>query len=376
MRPGRDEESTLSETKPIDAVVTAIVEGSAPPHVRSAAARGALPLPRTTLVRLQIVLREDADEGTRLAARSNLDALDSDSIAEVLADATCDPTVLSFFAPRAAREEKLAEKLAFHPDVPKTALMVLASKGGAAVVELVLTNQERLLEQPMLLELLTLNPALRADQRGRILELLDRAARLAEARRAEDADGAAAADPEELELAAQLLEVDVGDLLSSSEILGAEELEMSEDPQIRSTFARILTLNTAQKAIMAMKGGREERQILVRDTNRVVALGVLKNPRIQETEIERIARMRNVTDVVLQALGTTRAWTKSYAVIMALITNPRTPQTVSANFIPRLTNRDLKNLAKSREVPELIRRMARRTFDVRTQKDKLRFGRH
>jgi hypothetical protein len=49
------------------------------------------------------------------------------------------------------------------------------------------------------------------------------------------------------------------------------------------------------------------------------------------------------------------------------VTNPRTPQGVSTNFISRLANRDLKNLSQSRDVPELIRRMARRTFDIRTK---------
>ena len=83
---------------------------------------------------------------------------------------------------------------------------------------------------------------------------------------------------------------------------------------------------------------------------------------------EVVARMRNVTDDVLRHLAINRGWTKSYTVIKELVSNPRTPQTVSANFIPRMTNRDLRELARSREVPELIRRMAKRTYDTRTQK--------
>jgi chromatin segregation and condensation protein Rec8/ScpA/Scc1 (kleisin family) len=361
----------------MDDLVDRIISGRAPSHVRAAAARGALPLPRTTLVRLYVVLREDADEGTRALAEASLAALLPAEIEEELADRSCAAEVLTHFAPRAAREEKLAERIAFHADVPRSALLALAAKGSASVVELVLTNQERLLQQPEVLELLMINPALRPDQRGRILELLERSAKLKEQQRAEreTEEEALEGQAEDVEETARLLEVDVGDLLSASEILGAEELEQSEDPEIRSTFARILTLTTAQKAILAMKGGREERQILIRDTNKIVALGVLKNPRINEQEVVTIARMRNVTDVVLQTLGSSRGWTKSNSVVLALVNNPRTPQMVSANFIPRLTNRDLKNLLRSREVPELIRRMARRTHDLRTQKQQTHFGR-
>jgi hypothetical protein len=362
----------VSEPDREAAIVESILSGHAPPHVRAAAARGALPLPRATLVRIFVALRQDDDEGVRAAAEASLGQLDAKAIEEVLAAADCSGDVLGYFAPRAARETGLAERIVFNRETPRSAMLTLAAKGNAPVIELVLTNQERLLSEPEVLELLIVNPMLRADQRGRILELLDRAAKLKEQATAKSA-GAETRDAEEVEEVdaeemARLLDVDVGELLSASEILGAEELEASEDVELRSAFQRILNLTTAQKAILAMKGGREERQILIRDTNRVVALGVLKNGRITDDEIETIARMRNVTDVVLQTLGTNREWTKSYNVMLALVQNPRTPQMISTNFVSRLTNKDLKNLVRSREVPELIRRMARRTHDLRTQK--------
>jgi hypothetical protein len=367
------QELSVSEATPIDSLVERIIQGSAPSHVRAAAARGALPLPRAALVRLYVVLREDKDESIRLSAEASLKALGAEEIHAVLADAACTPEVLGHFAPKAARDERLAEKIAFHGAVPLQALIALATNGSAPVIELVLTNQEKLLEQPRLLERLMINPALRADQRSRILELLAWASKLAEERAAAGADEDHDGEPVDVEEAARLLEVDVGALMSASEILGAEELEQSEDPKIRSAFATIVTLNAAQKGILAMKGGREKRLILVRDTNKVVALGVLKNPRLSEQEVESIARMRNVTDEVLRGVGSNRDWTKNYAVILALVSNPRTPQGISANFIPRLTNRDLKSLIKSRDVPELIRRNAKRTHETRTQRQNKSF---
>jgi hypothetical protein len=96
-------------------------------------------------------------------------------------------------------------------------------------------------------------------------------------------------------------------------------------------------------------------------------VGVLKNPRITEAEVESIAKMRNVCEDVLRQVGSKRDWIKHYQVVLALANNPRTPQSMSANFVPRLTNRDLKNLFGNRDAPELIRRMARRTFDTRTK---------
>jgi len=358
----------MSEASPFDAIVGRILAGEAALNVRLAAARGALPLPRSTLIHLYVRLLEDQDESVRGAARQSLDGLSREVVGEALGDPGCQPEVLVFFAKRAARQEALAEKVAFHPSVPDQALAVLASAGSAAVLDLVLTNRERLLSRPALREKLMLNPALRAEQRARILELLDRVARLSERRGAEDrAASDETAEEADLEETARLLDVDVGELLSYSEIMDGEEFAESDDPEIRSTYQKIITLNAAQKAILAMKGGREERMILIRDTNKVVALAVLKNGRITEQEVESIARMRNVTDEVLRQVGGNREWTKAYPVILALVNNPRTPQRISTNFINRLANRDLKSLYMSRDVPELIRRMARRTYDTRTQ---------
>jgi hypothetical protein len=259
-------------------------------------------------------------------------------------------------------------------------LTILSALGNTAVVDLVLTNEELLLRKPGLLEKMMLNPALGLNQRGRLLELLARAAKRSEeaAEKAAatkdpettEAEEAEEAEEENIEDLAALLEVDVGELLSASEIIGAEELEVSDDPEIRSAFQRIVSMNPAQKAVLAMKGGREERLILIRDSNKVVAMGVLKNGRISDTEVEAIAKMRNVSDDVLRLLGSTREWVKSYPVIHALVNNPKTPQSVSTNFIKRMNNKDLKSLVKSREVPELIRRMARKAFDQRNQKTK------
>jgi hypothetical protein len=361
----------VSEPTPFDALVTQIIEGQAPSNVRAAAARGALPLPRATLVRLFILLLEDEEETIRQSAGESLNGLGAEAIQEVLADVSCEPAVLMHFAGQAVRKEAMAELIAFHPAVPAGALDILASAGGASVIDLVLTNQERLLVQPGLLEKLMVNPALRADQRGRILELLDRAMKLQEAakRKSADAAGEAAAgdEPEDLEEAAQLLDVDVGELLFSSEIMGGEEFLESEDSDLRGAYQKIITLNAAQKAILAMKGGREERLILIRDTNKVVALAVLRNGRLTDNEVESIAKMRNVCDEVLRQVGSNRDWIKSYAIIMALLGNPRTPPSIATNFVGRLQNKDLKNLAANRDVPDLIRKMAKRTHATRTQ---------
>ena len=358
-------------SSPLDGAIGRILDGTAPLPVRSAAARGALPLPRHVLAHLYLTLRNDPDASVRGDATASLGLLRGDSLREILGDPGCAADVLTHFAGEAAKDESLAETVAFHPNVPDAALQALATKGNATVLELVLTNQERLIRSAGLLDRLSSNPALRPDQRGRVLDLLDRfvhSSAESAAVEAAPSDGAGDEDVVSLEETARLLEVDVGDLYAASEIMDGEEFAESPDPMIRNAYQRILTLNTAKKAILAMKGGREERMILVRDTNKIVALSVLKNGRLTEQEVEQIARMRNVTDEILRQVGNNREWAKNYSVVANLVRNPRTPPGVSTNFVSRLINKDLKQLQGDKNVPEIIRKMAKRTLETRTQK--------
>ena len=356
---------------PVAAIIERILAGAAPLPLRSAAARGALPLPRAVLTRLYLHLRQDADEAIRADAERSLGELTSDVVTEILADPACDPAVLLHFAPGAARDERLAEKVAFHPNLDAKTLHVLASEGSGAVLELVLTNQEKLLSTPGLIDRLSVNPALRQDQRGRLLDLIDRFVQASE-EAAPAPDGVA---PETVtpEQAARFLDVDVGELFAASEIVDGEEFANSPDIVVQSVYKKILTLNTAQKAILAMKGGREERAILIRDSNKIVSLSVLKNGRLTEAEVESIASLRNVSDEVLRLVGINREWSKNYVIMANLVRNPRTPPGVSTNFVPRLNNKDLKKLADDRNVPEIIRKAAKRTHDLRTQQQAVSF---
>ena len=137
--------------------------------------------------------------------------------------------------------------------------------------------------------------------------------------------------------------------------------EGASDGQVReSTVQKIASLNVAQRMTLAMKGSREERAVLVRDPNKIVAVAVLSSPKMSETEVESIAKMANVSDEILRMIGFSRAWTKNYAVVHALVRNPKSPVAMSMNFLARLSDKDLRNLSTNRNVPDILRVSARK----------------
>jgi len=127
-----------------------------------------------------------------------------------------------------------------------------------------------------------------------------------------------------------------------------------------SSLQKIAKMNVAQRLGLAMKGTREERSILIRDPNKIVAAAVLSSPKMTENEIESIARMANVSEDVLRVIAQTRAWMKNYSVVWSLARNPKTPVAVSMNLLSRLSEKDLRAISTDRNVPDALRITARK----------------
>jgi hypothetical protein len=115
-----------------------------------------------------------------------------------------------------------------------------------------------------------------------------------------------------------------------------------------------------EKVKCATKGTREMRSILIRDPNRMVASAVLSCPKVNDAEVEAFAKMGNVSEDILRTIAMSRAWTKSYTVVLALVKNSKTPVAISMNLMQRLNPADVKKLSTDRNVPEALRVAARK----------------
>jgi hypothetical protein len=120
------------------------------------------------------------------------------------------------------------------------------------------------------------------------------------------------------------------------------------------------SLTVPARLKVAMKGTREQRAVLIRDPNKIIAAAVLSSPKLSDTEVETFARMTNVSDEVLRVIGTSRGWVRKQAVAVALVKNPKTPPGISMSLLPRMTSRDVKMLTIDRNVPEALRLAARK----------------
>jgi hypothetical protein len=159
--------------------------------------------------------------------------------------------------------------------------------------------------------------------------------------------------------AAQILNVPVK---QKTEIV---RVRKSPEERAQTILQRIQKLSVSERIHLALKGGKEIRTILLRDNNKEVSLTVLDNPKLTETEIELIARSRSISDEALRKITKKREWMKTYGVIYALATNPKTPPGIAVQLVNELKTKDLGVLEKNKNVSEGVRATAKKLLRAR-----------
>jgi hypothetical protein len=135
-----------------------------------------------------------------------------------------------------------------------------------------------------------------------------------------------------------------------------------------STLHKISKLDIRGRITLAMRGSKEERSILIRDSTKLVAIAVLESPKVTEGEVENFALQKNVLESVLRAIPMKRKFAKNYNIMRNLVCNPRTPLDLSLGLMKNLLVHDLKNLSGNKEVPDTIRKLALRMFKQKLEK--------
>lgn len=137
---------------------------------------------------------------------------------------------------------------------------------------------------------------------------------------------------------------------------------LSADEQRGSALQKISKLDTKGRILLAMKGTKEERSLLIRDGTKIVALAVLESPKVTDSEVERFAAQKNVLEAVLREISMKRRFIKQYPIVRNLTFNPRTPIDVSLGLLKNLLVQDLRHLSGNKEVSDTVRKLATKMF--------------
>jgi hypothetical protein len=280
------------------------------------------------------VLAMDDIEGVAQGAAKALTNVHTESFLAALAREDAAPQLVQYCAANLAGDNGIADALVKNASCPASALVKAAKRMSTASIQSLLDNLERLVSSPALVEALAAAPNANPEQKGLLAELQKSAQEAGELKDAADAPA-----------------------------------DAGEDPTKRKTLIeRLAKMNVLERVKLALIGGREERMVLIRDSNKVVQRSVLQSPRLTEAEVESFAAMTTLTSEILRLMANNRLWMKNYSIVKNLIFNSKTPLDITMHQVPRLTPRDLKILSTSKNIPETLRTTAAKIIAKRNER--------
>jgi hypothetical protein len=387
-----------------------------PSNLMQSAARGALSVPPEETIEILVYLALHHKLFSE-RARLTLAGWDENASVAAAANPKTSAEVLGYFTSPENLRTALVRALAENPAVSEETLDALAVSGSRSNLEMLLKSS-RVMSSPRLLQAVQTNPNLRPNEAEVVAQKLaaSGAASAGEEASAETdpadelVEGAVKKYLEEnaAELAAEkdklfqplegaLEEAGIGSADASAQ--AAEETKAAAEKadaekvvaekadaaakvaaeakknlavgggdRRDSTLQKIAKLGITGRIALAMRGTKEERGILIRDSTKLVAMAVLDSPKVSDAEVEKFALQKNVLEAVLRGIPMRRKYAKNYGIMRNLVFNPRTPLDLSLGLMKILLVHDLKNLSGNKEVSDTVRKLALRMFKQKVEK--------
>ncbi len=344
----------------------------APKPLKMMAAKGALPIMPDALIYLWYQLSFDADPEISSAVKETICSFDVELIVE-LAQKDFPECILDWLS-KTTDSAVVLEKIALNGKTHDATLMDMAATASKEIVEIIANNHVRILRSPEIIEKIYLNPASRMATVDKVLALakehnieLPGLKSVQEALATEIPNDVPGLSDEEFEAilteSKEKAEAEkpegVENLRATQSLEEAEASETQEQQQKRLSRTQLIEkMNAPQRIRLALMGSREDRNILIRDTRRVVYMNVIKSPKMSIGEVSQIATSKSMPDEVIGYIASRRDWVRYYPIVVALVNNPKCPLADSVSFMKQLRVNDLKQLQKSKSVPAQLARQA------------------
>lgn len=350
-------------------MVDLIRAGSAPAAIMRRAAQGGLSLPASEAIEILVALTVDRELGAE--AEQTLWSWNEPSLIEVASNPGTPTEVLLHLLQYHAQRPTVIMALCENPELPLTELEHLARQANPEVLR-AMTQSARVRSSSQLLKLMAENPSAEAggpqlghlastaeDQEAETIAANFLSAHATEVSQEEGRpfELVASPDDEEDELARLMMLAKQG-----------ETVKQPEEVAQLSLLQRIGRMRVGERIKLGVRGNREERMVLIRDRSRLVSLAVLESPKISDTEMESFASMKNIQESVLRAISTKKKFIKLYAVLKALVNNPKVPLDVALPLLPHLLIKDLRALSMNKNVNEAVHKLSVKLFRMKTER--------
>jgi hypothetical protein len=135
--------------------------------------------------------------------------------------------------------------------------------------------------------------------------------------------------------------------------------------ELDTAAARLQAMSPTERRRYALTADRLERSLLMRDGVKLIQLFVLKNPRLDEQEVNEFVRMSTLTGEAISLIAANPRWVHSSRVRLALLKHPSTPRHVAKRLLETLSIADLFLLTKTGDVKLEVQQLARAVLERR-----------
>ena len=269
------------------------------------------------------------------------------------------------------KNAKIIAKAIRNQALPHEFLLKISEKGDLSVLELLLENQIKLIAYPEIMEIMEKNPQANNFIMGKVKEIREfylhdeKAEEIPLEEVLDDVKEAIVQEQQEQKEKSNLDEDEEEEDLNGLQDLVAQEKALT-------TVQEINNMSISDRIKLALTGAKTHRMILVKDSNKMVSLAVLESPKITIDEIINLAKNKSAPSDIISRITRNREWIKNYAVILELVSNPKTPVKSALSFVNHLHLRDLKLLGANKNTTPVIREFAANLYSqrVRTVKEK------
>ncbi|PLX76586.1 MAG: hypothetical protein C0615_06425 [Desulfuromonas sp.] len=311
-----------------------IVGKEAPRDMQLSAARGALPLAAHDLITVLFFFVNSKDVELKKLAAVTLRELPVPVLKPVLTNAETHPHLLHLIARARYKDVVVMEELLQNPAVIDETFVFCASRVAEPLLSMIANNAQRLQQAPQLVQAILDNPH------------SDKALKFRFGWSEEEAPALLDEDEESAE---------------KGEIEEVEEETLSK-------YQHALVLGVSEKIKMALTGDKEWRSIFLRDSNKLVSSAALNNPRITDGEVLALAKLKTTSDELIRIITLNKDWMKSYEMKKAIALHPRTPINKAMRLMSVFNEKDIKSIAKSKELPAAIVNNAKRMIMMKEKK--------
>ena len=309
--------------------------------VRLAAARGALPMSGPNLVTVLFVFYHGENKELKEEALSTLQTLPAQILLAALSQPQLHPSIIDLIVKLRYQDAVVMQAALAHRMVGIKSLLFLAENSSGDVLDMLIHNDEIINKTDLLRTAIINNKHTDKVTKQRLGWV----------------EPVVEPEPEpESEPVAES---------EAAEEAGDAEIDEELDTETLSKYQELQEMSVTEKIKMALTGDKEWRTLLIREANKQVSTAVLKNPRISEGEVLNVAKNRSSSEELIRIILLNRDWVKLYEMKKLLVVHPRTPLQTAMRFMGFLTEKDIRALAKSRNVSQPIVNNARRILTTK-----------